>query len=496
MNLRLLIRYEWLVLTRSRLLPTLALVLLLTGGYAILYGRSFLAHQRTIAHSLLAQNDSVRAVFREKFALGNRPDTVRVNNDKITNPFTTETYLSRNVAIHLPSGLAGLCIGGRDLWPLYHKVSARSLFYDGDGVKLPENYGELTNPQKLLAGNFDLAFVFIYLLPLLIIALGYNVLSQEEDLGTLPQLQTMPVSLPWLIGSRLLVRFGLVIGLISLLSVVGLWGVGGNLAQEGALLLVWIGAVVVYAGFWFALCYWVAGWRWSSAINALALVGGWLLFLLIIPAMINAYVTVRYSVSSRVALLDGLRDRTGDVWEMPNRITYGAFFRQYPQYRKPVPDYFPEDGFERMDTDSALRHFNNQKMIVWHYYLTAVSAPSVQAYARQRAARFRGAETVQALNPAGLLQETLAHLAGSGYRQYEAFTRQVTEYQQALFARSARLVFTAKPLTLSDYNQYPMFTFNDQRAPSAGLMGWPLVVLSCVLIGLGTVGLHVKTGFK
>ena len=51
-------------------------------------------------------------------------------------------------------------------------------------------------------GRFDLAFVLIYLYPLLILALTYNLLSAEKEQGTLALALSQPVSLRTLVSAR------------------------------------------------------------------------------------------------------------------------------------------------------------------------------------------------------------------------------------------------------------------------------------------------------
>ena len=77
-----------------------------------------------------------------------------------------------------------------------------------EGVSAAEGLARLYSPSRLLlelnggtitvsageaaaalshemVGRFDLAFVTVYLLPLLVLALSYNVLSEEREQGTL-----------------------------------------------------------------------------------------------------------------------------------------------------------------------------------------------------------------------------------------------------------------------------------------------------------------------
>ena len=74
--------------------------------------------------------------------------------------------------------LGGLAVGASDLHPYYARVSVRSKasFMATD---------EVENPHNLLAGRFDLVFVVVWVLPLLLIALTYNTITGERDQGTM-----------------------------------------------------------------------------------------------------------------------------------------------------------------------------------------------------------------------------------------------------------------------------------------------------------------------
>ena len=65
---------------------------------------------------------------------------------------------------------------------------------------------EIENPNRLLAGRFDLAFVIVFLYPLLILTLSYNMLSAEQEQGTLALTLSQPVSLRTLVSGKVLLR--------------------------------------------------------------------------------------------------------------------------------------------------------------------------------------------------------------------------------------------------------------------------------------------------
>src|SRR3546814_8041051 len=75
---------------------------------------------------------------------------------------------------------------------------------------------------KLLSGQFDLAFVLVYMFPLFIFAISFNMLSVERDQGTLRMLLSQPLKLPHLVLAKTLVRAGFIIGLAVLVPMLAL----------------------------------------------------------------------------------------------------------------------------------------------------------------------------------------------------------------------------------------------------------------------------------
>ena len=77
-------------------------------------------------------------------------------------------------AVLPPTALVTLAVGQSDLLLLYVKMTS-----DAKETVLAATVCQ--NPQRLLTGRFDLAFVLIYLYPLLILALTFNLLSAEKE---------------------------------------------------------------------------------------------------------------------------------------------------------------------------------------------------------------------------------------------------------------------------------------------------------------------------
>ena len=169
-------------------------VTMLLGGYAIYYGQSEIQAQRDNidAVTTLEQQefDRYKASFEEELASLEAEQT----HDIASRP-AYAWFRHGYHAILPPHDYAPLAIGQRDLFRYYYRLTGMSLYY-----QLFEN--ELANPMNLLAGNFDLCFVIIYLIPLLIIAFCYGLYSTDKESGVLPLLLIQSLSLQRIITVR------------------------------------------------------------------------------------------------------------------------------------------------------------------------------------------------------------------------------------------------------------------------------------------------------
>ena len=93
----------------------------------------------------------------------------------ITDPYWAIRY-SPTYVIKEPSLLLPLGIGQAEQYGYYQKLSIWSSPLDNDIVE------EISNYERLINGNIDFSFLILFLLPLLIIILTYNVRGLESDL--------------------------------------------------------------------------------------------------------------------------------------------------------------------------------------------------------------------------------------------------------------------------------------------------------------------------
>jgi hypothetical protein len=187
MMLTRIIKHEWRNLIADRTLPLIALLLALLIGYGVYNGQAWLSSYRASSEGLPEKSRERLAKMKDQLSAAEKRNPPPQNLAALTNPFRAATVTQQ--AILPASPLEALAVGQSDLLPNRTEVTVWSGSRPGAG-----NY-DYQSPINLLAGRFDLAFALIYLYPLLILSLSYNLISAEREQGTLAMLLAQPVSL-------------------------------------------------------------------------------------------------------------------------------------------------------------------------------------------------------------------------------------------------------------------------------------------------------------
>lgn len=241
-------RGEFLLLSRDRAVVTAAALFADLCSVALSSGIRW--HQAESAKLMrAAQNEKVEFAERRRLAEGywvHPPPPLAPVLLDLHDP--TSAYVvgqaGRIVSIPLPK-MAATAIGQFDFLPLLELISItprQRRVADEDGLE---------NPLRLMTGRFDLAFVVVYFLPLLVVALTYNLVSLEREQGTQALLRSQPIHVPLLlrVTAALRARVLVLIASITMLPFA--------LAGEGLRVGCWILTVANYAAFWTGLSLWV-----------------------------------------------------------------------------------------------------------------------------------------------------------------------------------------------------------------------------------------------
>lgn len=334
--------------------------------------------------------------------------------------------------------------------------------------KEPRGGSELENPDNLSFGAFDLSFVLIYLLPLLVIALSFNLISGEKEQGTLALQLAQPQTAGRLFFQKMLARFTLLGALTLAIILPGLALSGISLASVAA----WQTACVAvsYSLFWFLAALGINLRGGSSAQNALLCIGVWLLCSLVVPALANMVAEKAHAVPSRAVFQNQMREADTYI-ESKREGLLDEFYKAHPNYT------------QKADADKDWKDWYRED-----FYLQAfdkkIRDSLEQTYTAKAERQAAFAEGMTVFSPALSVHRQMTDLAGTSHRALKSLEPLLDGAQQN-WADWFRKKFDAgQSLTAADYDEFMKFPDRVSAAvPSGGNAGLGWLLLQCLLAG-------------
>jgi len=366
--------------------------------------------------------------------------------------------------------IAALTVGQSDLYNACIWVTA----WEIGGAYDDRVHRNLENPLRLLFGRFDAAFAIVTLLPIAILILGYNQLSGERELGTMPLLACQPIAVRRVIAARFAVRAFIFLLLTLIPSSLVLWLEGWPTDRLPAI-AAWVGWLVVTAAyllFWFACAFWINTRGKSSAENGLLLAGLWLLFGVVLPGCLNLSLKQLYPVPSRMEFIDASRAATVEVAKRKTDLL-GKYLIDHP-------DRVPKN--QSVNIDDFI-----QTRIALDEETKRVLAPGQAEFDDQQGHQRDFVERLRFLSPAIVYQQIVQQLTGQGQDHQQDFLAAVADYHQRLRAFYFPRFVQDGP-EFDDYQAIP--TFNPPGISIAAQQ--PKLLAACVGLGLPTLLLIVS----
>ena len=469
MTARTVLRNEWRLLMADRALRIVLGLFAVLLVYALANGVVWMRFQERTVETVQTGNvERARAIEQELVAIaGGAEPASRFSDPRAPNVLGGAR--GSHTAVLEPGPLTALAVGQSDLLPYYYDVN----IYTNES-SFHQN-GEVENPLNLMVGRFDLAFVVIYLLPLLVLALSFNVLSEEREQGTLALTLSQPVSARRVVAAKLAFRALLVVGMVLAASLLGILVTGG-FGSPGRVLL-WCATVVTYALFWFVLAAWVNSLRRSSAWNATVLVGAWLVLVVVLPAAINIASGLLHPLPSRVQMVTAQREASNDAVNQRSELL-ARYLEDHPEMVEGVVAEEPGLGALAWAATDAVNS-RLEEVTGEHDARRAEQIALVRRY------RF--------LSPALLAQEVLIDAAGTGDARFVGFQAQVRAFAERWREFFVPAILAGEQMDASVLPNVPEFHLTDEEgADVARRAGVPLTVLGglLVLVGAGAgVGL-------
>ena len=363
-----------------------------------------------------------------------------------------------------PSGLSALASGRTEVETASLRI--RLLALEG---QLYEQ--ETLNPRLAAAGDLDLSFILIALLPLFVIAVTYDIVSGERERGTWLMARLF-ARRRRLVAAKIGARVIFAAGLVTALALIGTFLAGIDADGSAG----WAAALIaLHTLFWFALCLGVAAGRRSSTTNAMTLVGVWVMFTFLAPAVLSLTNAILHPVPEALELTVRQRQGYHEAWDLPKAATMDGFFEDYPQWSDRT---VPEDEFTW----------------AWYYAMNhrgdRAARDASRAYREILTQRDKWARRWSLLVPPLAAQIALDRLSHTDLATQLAYQEAVRRHHERLKAHFLPLLFAAAPIAEVDWGRVPAF---EPAAPvgTASQAGFPaaaaLILISVCALAAGII---------
>lgn len=314
--------YEWKHFVRSPFKVVALLLFVLAGGYGLHSGAS-------LYHEQLAEIEGIR-----KFVDEERQEQISYYEEGKTGPedqpwvdLTTPFWAIWFNNVHhfkTPSPAMVYSLGQAEQYGFYKHVTFMASPYDADMT------AEIANPERQQAGTLDFSFSLLFLFPLLMLIMLYNLKSAETEKGFLPLIEVQTAAR----NTWLLSRTAFYVGLL-LIVIVGLLSYGAMLtdvfALEGAAYWQMLLYSSLYLAFWSLIYYLIIRTGTSIMGNTLKMVGVWLVFAFIIPSAVHQWISIEKPVNLMTDLIDATRDEKQKLYDLPDSVFQAKLDEMFPE---------------------------------------------------------------------------------------------------------------------------------------------------------------------
>ena len=330
---------------------------------------------------------------------------------------------------------------------------------------------EYANPTLLSVGQFDLTFVAVLLMPLLMIAVSFDVLAGDRERGRAHFIALQGGHVRASVWERLIIRNGMIWAVFVACAIILAFTppVGISLGPRLARMVVWLAVALAYAAFWFGLIAVFIALSKRAETVASALFAVWTIFVLAIPAVGGAIAESLYPPPSRLAFLSEVRQAEVTALIETAELRSG-FLLDHPELSVKVNDNAPSFASVAL---LALTEAEKR------------TTPVLDQFAVSREKQRQVVGAIQYLSPAMIADRSLSIIAGGDATRAFAFQDQARQAFADLRDRILPSVIANKRMTLQEYDAIPGFAFQDRTIGQIlSQIAVPLVYLAVLAVAL------------
>lgn len=332
-----------------------------------------------------------------------------------------------------PSPAMVYSIGQAEQYGFYKRLTMWASPYDSDLAE------EIANPERLQTGTLDFSFVLLFLLPLVLLVLLYNLKSAESEQGFLPLIQVQnPSKNTWLL-SRICFYIVLLFAVVTALIFYGtlLTPVLESAAETTYMLLIYS---LTYLLFWGILFFLVLRKSKSILSSTLQMSALFLLFAFIIPASVHQVMSIRQPANMMTDLID-VRDQEQELYNESDSV-----------FQAKLNELFPEILDSPAYKDSAkIDEARNSSGSALSNELNKTSIRPIEKENQSKNKFIRGTFW---FNPVSFFQNRFNHISETHYDDYQNYRNEIQELIDKQIKTLVLDTWYDKRVNARGYNRY------------------------------------------
>jgi ABC-2 type transport system permease protein len=439
MNIGAIFRTELKLLLRNRFKIVAIVLFLAASVYALQTGYSLLKiHQSTIAEIEERKEKSIAQTVewfdKEQYGPESRPWI------DVRTPFWA-IWNAPTWAIKEPSPMLTFGIGQAEQFAYYKNTTLWSTVFDKDLAE------ELANPERLAIGSLDYTFILIFLLPLLMIILLYDVGGLEKDLQFEPLIKVQSASLLPLLFVRFIFYFCL-LSLLVLLPMLLYASVSGVWAGSATSFWTYYLLFAIYTFICLIIFLLINRYGKGRTDHAVKMLVVWLVFCVLVPASVHQWAGYRFPAADMTEFIDTQRDDSRSIAAFGIDSMANALIFYYPELQQTA--HAQVSTWDQQKVYSGGSAFANKFI-----------KPKANAIINEFEQKNRYIESTYWFNPISWLQNRFNAICETDYYAYDRFRMSI---QAIIDAKTSRMIYDVWDDVSVDKEGYLEYvnTFNNE----------------------------------
>ena len=395
--------YEWKHFIRSPFKIIAILLFVIAGVYGLHNGAKLFQGQKAEVEKI----EQRVAEERQKIIDEHYKTGVLISEERPWIDYSTPfwaIWFSSTYHFKNPSPAMVYSIGQSEQYGFYKRVTFWASPYDEDLAE------EFANPERLQTGTLDFSFALLFLMPLVLLVLLYNLQSTETEQGFMPLIKVQNPSVSAWLFSR--------VSFYVLLMVLVTW----SLLFYGAMLTPvfeeantafgqMLFYTLIYLLFWSALYFIILTRSRSILGNTLQMSAVYLLFAFIVPATVHQLLSIRQPANMMTELID-VRDQQKELFSEPDSVFQAELNALFPEIvSSPVYQDSTQVALARDRSAAAL--------------VNELKKASIEPIEKENQAKNAFITSTFWFNPVSFFQNRCNAIAGTHFDDYQGYRDEI-----------------------------------------------------------------------